>query len=666
MRSIFGLLVLALVLSPASTSHARKENAATAMSLSADIPMDVSTGRPVILAQIGDGPAVEVEFDTGASGALISKAMADQLKLPVVGDAMLRSPFGNEPVKAKLVSLGSLKIGDAAATRLDAIVEENVDFRGPNARLVIGPTMFTDHVVTFDYVNGRVMLSPKSPENVTTWLPMGEGGLLETTVDIGKKSYKMHIDSGAPGALTLPRAAFEDLSVKPELKTFAKMRTVDKEFSVDVGTLNLDALVAGVPVRLVDTLFADVPFANLGSQALKQFSIVIDNPGKRWALVAQKGKAPVLTVAPMPPRPRPAASPVQPTSEADTVDSRTIAKNLAARLVSDFVYPDQGKRYAAMLNANADTGVYDSLKGEELARRLGSDLQKVAVDGHLRVMFQGMGGAGPRIMIQPPADGPPPGDRKPVMMRMEPPPAMEQARWISPGIAFVRFNLFPGEPESVAAARKFMSDYKKAKVIIFDIRTHMGGGLDEMDVIFPWLFSKPTRLVTMAARKSVDEAGMSPISDVKSLRLVQGDPEFVTREHWVKPGSDKSLNRAKVYVLTSGFSASAAEHFVLALRHSGRAKLIGRTTYGANHFGGDQDLGGDFTAFIPVGRTYDPKTGKDWEGTGIAPDIDVPAEDALIKALTLSGVPLAKATRLSAEVAPKGPMTGRSMKKVQP
>jgi predicted aspartyl protease len=663
LRSIFGLLILALTLLPASAGLARKAKAATESTISTDIPMDVRSGRPVILAQIGDGPAVEVEFDTGSSGAVISKAMADQLKLPIVGEAMLRSPFGNEPVKAKLVSLGSLKIGGAAAARLEAVVEENVDFRGQNARLVIGPSMFTNHVVTFDYVNGRVRLSPKAPKNITNWLPMGEGGLLETSVDIGGKSYKMHIDSGAPGALTLPRAAFDDLSVKPELKTFAKMRTVDKEFSVDIGTLNLDAVVAGVSVRLGDTLFADVPFANLGSQGLKQFSIVIDNPGKRWALVAPKGMTPVLTASPLPPRPHPAASPVQTSSEAAPIetDSRAVARNLATRLVSDFVYPDQGKRYAAMLNTNAAAGVYDALKGTELAGKVGSDLQNIAADGHLRVMFQG-GGGGPQIMIQPPTEGantPPQGDRKPVMGRMEPPPAIEHPRWIAPGIAFVRFNLFPSDPETVAAARQFMETHAAAKAIIFDLRTHMGGGLGEMDVIFSRLFSKPTHLLTMATRKSVDEAGMSPISDVPTLRLVEADPNFVTREHWVTPGVDKRLNKAKVYVLTSGFSASAAEHFALALKHTGRATLIGRATYGANHFGSQQDLGGGFTAFIPVGRAYDPQTGEDWEGTGIAPDIDIAPEEALIKALTLSGVALAKAKQLSAEVAPKGPMVRR-------
>ena len=103
-------------------------------------------------------------------------------------------------------------------------------------------------------------------------------------------------------------------------------------------------------------------------------------------------------------------------------------------------------------------------------------------------------------------------------------------------------------------------------------------------------------------------------------------------------------------------TGSAAEHFALALKRTARATLIGSATYGANHFGGDQDIGGDFTAFIPVGRTYNPETGEDWEGKGVAPDIDVPPGEALIEALKLAGVPAEEAARLSASVAPMVPM----------
>jgi hypothetical protein len=336
--------------------------------------------------------------------------------------------------------------------------------------------------------------------------------------------------------------------------------------------------------------------------------------------------------------------------------TRAMVNTLSDKLAADFVIPEQGARYAAALRAKAAAGAYDGLSGAPLAMRLTEDLQVVASDGHLQVRFRGIGGGPQIVMAPPPGAVPPPPGAQPRMVMMQPPPAMEQARWLAPGIAFVRFNLFPGGPKATEAARQFMAAHADAKVIIFDLRTHMGGGLDEMDAIFPWLYAKPTRLVTMATRSSVDKAGGSPVSDGPTLRRVPSDPATVNREHWVTPGPDKRLNDATVYVLTSGMSASAAEHFASALKTSGRATLVGRKTYGANHFGGDQDLGGDYTAFIPVGRTFDPVTGKDWEGTGVAPDVDVPAENALIKALTLAGVAPDKAAALSAEVAPAMPM----------
>jgi len=99
----------------------------------------------------------------------------------------------------------------------------------------------------------------------------------------------------------------------------------------------------------------------------------------------------------------------------------------------------------------------------------------------------------------------------------------------------------------------------RATTLIFDLRTHLGSGIGEMDAIFPWPYAKPTRLISIATRKSVDEAGGSPIGDGPTLRRVQGDPNFVTREHWVTPGADNRLFKAKVFVLTSRVPASAAE-----------------------------------------------------------------------------------------------------------
>lgn len=337
------------------------------------------------------------------------------------------------------------------------------------------------------------------------------------------------------------------------------------------------------------------------------------------------------------------------------ISSRAVAENLADMLVRDFVYPETGNAYAAMLRANAAAGQYDALSGAALAERLTSDLRTIYVDGHLRVSFGSPArGPGPVPAGGPPPGGPGAGAGAPV--RMAPPPAMEAERWLAPGIAFARFNLFPDDAAVTEQAAKFMKDHAKAKVIIFDIRTHRGGGLEQMDVIFPWLFTKPTRLVSMATRKSVAESGGSPIDGIPSLRRVDADPAFVTQEHWVTPRKGSTLTKAKVYLLTSSVTGSAAEHFSLAMKISKRGTLVGVATGGANHFGGINDLGGGFNVFMPVGRTYDPATGKDWETTGVAPDIEVAPEQALITVLTREGVSAEEATKLSAEVAPKLPM----------
>jgi hypothetical protein len=334
-----------------------------------------------------------------------------------------------------------------------------------------------------------------------------------------------------------------------------------------------------------------------------------------------------------------------PAYAADEANGNRIAEAYAVLLERDYVYPETGQRYAAAIRAAIAAGRYASLTGEALGQAIDQDVTAVSPDGHLRLRA-------------PQADAAPaPGAAAPV--RRPPKVPVEQAGWIAPGIAFVRFNLFPQDATVTAAAAKFMADHADAKAIIFDIRTHNGGGLDQMDVIFPWLFAEPTRLVTMATRASVDARGGSPIDGLPSMRVVKGDAGMVTREHWATPGTDDRLRDAKVYVLTSGASASAAEHFSLAMKHSGRGILVGAPTAGANHFGSGEDLGGGYGAFIPVGRTYDPVTGKDWESAGVQPDIAVPPADALARVLTDLGVAPTEAKRLSDAHMPTAPMERR-------
>ena len=88
------------------------------------------------------------------------------------------------------------------------------------------------------------------------------------------------------------------------------------------------------------------------------------------------------------------------------------------------------------------------------------------------------------------------------------------------------------------------------------------------------------------------------------------------------------------------------------MKSSGRATLIGEPTAGANHFGGAGDLTDHFAVWMPVGRTYDIRSGKDWEGDGVAPDIAVDPKQALIVALEKAGLSHEEAGRIDATEVP--------------
>ena len=324
-------------------------------------------------------------------------------------------------------------------------------------------------------------------------------------------------------------------------------------------------------------------------------------------------------------------------------EGRAVALKLADDLVASFVFRDKAEDYAAMLRKNAAAGRYDKGTRGDLAKLMTDDLLAVHKDGHLHVMLApppepaGASGAEHR--------GPPPGF----------PPLIQSAKTIAPGIGYIRFTAFMGTDEEMAGVRKWLAENRDDKVLIFDLRNHHGGGLDEQDAIFSYIFGEKTPLVKMAVSKQVYDNGGSPLESGPTLVFAaEGDKMVAT--HSAIPGEDTPLRKAKVYLLVSNKTASAAEHFALALKSTGRATLIGEATAGANHFGGGQPINDHFGVWMPVGRTYDIKTGKDWEGAGIAPDIAVDPKQALVLALEKAGLSHDEAVRLDAQEVPAEPV----------
>jgi hypothetical protein len=153
-----------------------------------------------------------------------------------------------------------------------------------------------------------------------------------------------------------------------------------------------------------------------------------------------------------------------------------------------------------------------------------------------------------------------------------------------------------------------MSLLAGAEALLIDIRRCIGGEPSMVAVICGHLFDD-------------DPVELSGIYHRASDRVGQ----IWTPPHL--PGRRYGGTRP-VYLLTSAATFSGAEHLAYDLQRLGRATVIGERTRGGAHPRRGFRVHPHLEATIPVARSVNPVTGGNWEGTGVTPDVAVPAADA--------------------------------------
>ncbi|XP_026133224.1 retinol-binding protein 3 isoform X1 [Carassius auratus] len=112
----------------------------------------------------------------------------------------------------------------------------------------------------------------------------------------------------------------------------------------------------------------------------------------------------------------------------------------------------------------------------------------------------------------------------------------------------------------------------------------------------------------------------------------------VTIELWSMPtllgkryGTSKPL-----IILTSKNTLGIAEDVAYCLKNLKRATIVGENTAGGSIKINKIKVGDtDFYVTVPVAKSINPITGKSWEVNGVAPDVEVAAEDALDAAIAI-------------------------------
>ena len=286
----------------------------------------------------------------------------------------------------------------------------------------------------------------------------------------------------------------------------------------------------------------------------------------------------------------------------DDADPADVVSKVRALLESRYVFPDVAAAVSGVLAEGLAAGRYRS-DTRELAAAVTSDLQSVNGDKHLRLQYHDE-----ELAARVPGD-----DTEEIAFL---------ARWadqacggiacaqrLTGNVGYLDLQpiLFPAAlcAEIVTAA---MSLVATTDALILDLRHCVGGepGMAVFAASYLWDHD-PVQLTGLRERQDTAPRQMWTLPYVPGRRFGKTKP---------------------VYVLTSATTFSGGEQLSYDLQQLGRATVVGERTRGGAHAREGFPVHPHLEATIPIAVSVNPITGSNWEGVGVAPDIEVTASQA--------------------------------------
>jgi hypothetical protein len=276
------------------------------------------------------------------------------------------------------------------------------------------------------------------------------------------------------------------------------------------------------------------------------------------------------------------------------------AENMSER----YIEADVGEAMAAYLRSRSAAGAFAELSDSTaFLRTIEQDLLSVSDDKHVALWLERPEDATAEGNDYTPAD------TNYVAELQRTNYGYKRIEILPGNVGYLRIDEFAhsalGGPTTVAV----MNTLANTEALIVDLRWN-GGGAGMVPLLCGYFFDEPTHLNDEWVRAS-DETHQS------------WTPEYV-------PGP--SLSKVPLYILTSSRTFSAAEDFTYALKHLGRATVVGDRTRGGGHPIEIVRLvrpGLAVAMAVPSSKSINPITGTSWEGVGVTPDIAVLESQAL-------------------------------------
>ncbi len=297
--------------------------------------------------------------------------------------------------------------------------------------------------------------------------------------------------------------------------------------------------------------------------------------------------------------------PGQPDMTIDAAQRNQVIDAMIKEMHQNYVFPEQAKKVEAAIRQHQKKGAYDSItSAEKLSNTLTEHVFAQTKDKHLRLFYNA------RQMPEQPKDKKPSAEEHAQMVAgmQSQNFGVERVERLPFNIGYLDLRAFAPAKDAAETLAAAMTLLAHTDSMIIDLRKNGGGDPATVTLLASYLLDERTHMTDIYYR--------------------QGNR---TEQMWssdVVPGA-RFGQKKDVYVLTSKHTFSAAEDFSFALKGLKRVTLVGETTGGGAHPGDVMRLNANFAMFVPNGRSIGIATKGNWEGVGVAPDVSVPAEDAM-------------------------------------
>ncbi|SEW05326.1 N-terminal domain of Peptidase_S41 [Chitinophaga sp. YR573] len=291
-----------------------------------------------------------------------------------------------------------------------------------------------------------------------------------------------------------------------------------------------------------------------------------------------------------------------------TANEKTqVIDSISKKLTERYVYPDVAEKMVKQLQQNVQKGNYANIKDPNaFADQLSKDLLAVCHDKHLGVRYDPQG----MVHSEKKEDSLANVKRRFELSRSQN-FGFKELKILDGNIGYLNLSSFEEPADGGATAVLAMNFLSNTDAIIIDLRNNGGGATTMVQLLASYFFdNQPHPLTDIYWRPTNSTFQLWTLAYVEGKRMPDVD----------------------VYVLTSKSTFSAAEDFCYSLQNLKRITIIGETTGGGAHPVMPVAAANNFIIHIPQGRSISSITKTDWEGTGVKPDIEVAAKDALITA----------------------------------